>query len=330
MTNHKPNFYLFYGDDAFAIEEAEETMRSRLGDASISSMNISTFDADSVNLNTLQQVCLSMPFLSERRLIFLNRVEKLPHGKEAREAVLRLIEELPPTSALVFTEILDLSRRGALSRYQERSSWLAWVGANPERGYSRIFIRPRGAQFTRWMVDYCISCGGEIEMEAAQLLASMVSEDAQLASLEMDKLISYVGRKRAITAGDVEMLTPYHGQSDVFAMVDAIGNRQGKEASQRLHRMLEDRDSLFAFSMILRQFRLLTQIRECLDQGLNPSQCMKESSFVLNRLSAQARRFSMDDLEKIIHQLLEIDLNSKSGRGDLDTALYALTAVLTA
>ncbi|MBN2554934.1 MAG: DNA polymerase III subunit delta [Anaerolineales bacterium] len=330
MNNRKPNFYLFYGDDAFAIEEAEETMQSRLGNASISSMNISTFEADSADLNVLQQVCLSMPFLSDRRLIFLHRVEKLAQNREAREALLRVIDDLPPSSALVFTEILDLSKKDALSKYQKRSSWLAWIGANPERGYSRMYLRPRGAQFARWMVKYCISAGGEIGMEAAQLLASMVSEDTQLASLEMDKLIAYTGGKRAINTIDVEMLTPYHGQSDVFAMVDAIGNRQGKEASQRLHRMLEDRDSLFAFSMILRQFRLLTQIRECLDQGLNPSQCMKESQFVLNRLSPQARKFTLDELEKIIHQLLEIDLNSKSGRGDLDTALYTLTAVLTA
>ena len=50
-------------------------------------------------------------------------------------------------------------------------------------------------------------------------------------------------------------------------MVDAIGNRNGREALLRLHRLLEDEDPHPVFGMIVRQFRLIIQARECLEHG---------------------------------------------------------------
>jgi len=329
MAEKKVGFYLLYGDDDFAIEQAVKEMAARVGDKAIASMNISHFDASAVSIDEIRQVSLSFPFLTERRLVFVHHSERLPRGKEAEQEILGLLDELPGTTALVFLHILDLSRTSSLDKFRQRSPLIAWIESHPETGFAKPYIRPHGAQFAHWIQQYAQSADGQIEWEAAQVLADMIGEDPQFASLEMDKLLTYTNGERPITTADVERLTPYHGQSDVFALVDAIGNRQGFDASKHLHRILEERDSMFAFAMIVRQFRLLTQIRESMELGLNPASSTRIAPFLVKRLTPQAKKFTLRELESIIHQMLDIDLASKSGRVDLDTALYELTAALT-
>jgi DNA polymerase III delta subunit len=82
--------------------------------------------------------------------------------------------------------------------------------------------------------------------------------------------------------------------------------------------------------MILRQFRLLIQAREAMDRGADPQEEMNTHPYVVRKAAAQARQFSMRQLEEIYRQLLSIDVASKSGGDDLETALDRLIASLTA
>jgi DNA polymerase-3 subunit delta len=142
-----------------------------------------------------------------------------------------------------------------------------------------------------------------------------------MADQELRKLADFVDMARPITAADVEALTPLTNQSDVFAMVDSLGNRQGQQALAHLHKLLADEDPMFAFAMIVRQFRLIIQAREALDAGLNPREVLDAHAFVVDKVSAQARNFSMPQLEKIYRKLSQIDYEAKSGGPDLAVAM---------
>lgn len=329
MNDTTIRFYLFYGNDDYGIEQAVRSLTSKMGDPATASMNISEFEAGVVDLPALREACFSMPFLTERRLVILHHVEHLSKSKETIAAYLEILDNLPPTTALVFTEMLGKIKRDDIGKYRGKSAWIQWIDAHSKTGYGRMFLRPEGAQFVSWVRTYCKEAGGAIDVEAAQLLASLVADDAQLASLELDKLVAFTNGERAIGVADVERLTPYHGQSDVFAMVDAIGNRHGREASRHLHRLLEDQDEMFAFHMIARQFRLILQVQEAVNTGQKPAQAVRQPPFILRKITQQARHFSIEDTERILHHLLDIDVACKSGQADLATSLYALTATLT-
>jgi len=171
--------------------------------------------------------------------------------------------------------------------------------------------------------------GGSIEPQAAHLLSELVANDSRLADRELEKLLDYVNKERPIQVQDVEQLTPFHGQSNIFAMVDAVGQRNGKQAFSHLRRLLEDHPPRYAFSMIIRQFRLLLMAREALDNNINPRKVLNVPDFVADKVSAQARNFSLPDLERIYHKLLDIDLASKSGGADLEVSLDGLLATLS-
>ena len=54
------------------------------------------------------------------------------------------------------------------------------------------------------------------------------------------------------------------------------------------------------------------------------------SSYVLQKISAQTRNFTLEDLEAIYRQLLDVDEQIKTGQSDPDAALEVLPPASTA
>lgn len=329
METPPPSVYLLYGDDTFAITELINRMRQMLGDSTTSDMNTQRFSAIGLDLGTLEEACLSIPFLAARRLIILDHVEKLPQDSSWMDRFLQLLDNLQETSALVLIEHTDVHTRKKEARYKSKSPLYLWAAANPNKSYIRKCATLKGAAFLHWLEQQCHSHGGEIESTAAQMLADLVSDDPLLANHELIKLLDYVDRSRTITIDDIERLTPFRGQSDIFSMVDALGQRRGQAALGYLRLLLEDEDPRYVFVMVVRQFRLLLQAREAIDNGYDPRQVMKVHPFVVDKVSAQARNFLLVDLEHIFHKLLAIDLAVKTGKTFLEVELESLIAALS-
>jgi DNA polymerase-3 subunit delta len=325
--------YLLYGDDDLAMGETLQQMEHKLGDPSLAAMNTQRFSAPGLDLPSLEAAAAAVPFLAARRIIIVHSAERLPSDDATRTRFEQILDRLPDTTAFVLLEKVELPRYRRHEEEQKhlRSCFLhQWAKAHPERSYVRKFEKPTGAEFVRWVSQRCQMLGGEIDGHAAAMIAELVAEDLHLANMELAKLLDFVDRARPIRATDVESLTPFHGQSDVFAMVDAVGLRDARRALAHLHRLLEENDPLYILSMIVRQFRLLLQAREALDGGRDPHQLMREKPFVIDKAIQQARNFSLAELETIYHELLAIDLSNKRGLSALPTSLDLLVARVTA
>jgi len=324
--------YLLYGDDDLAIAEALQQMERKMGDPAVASMNIQRFSALGLDFPSLEATAHAMPFLSSRRMIILQDAERLPHDEASRTRVEHLLARLPETTAYVVVENLEFARfrRSEEEEKHIRNCFLhQWTKAHPDSSYVRKFEKPMGPDFVRWVSRRCEALGGQIDVQAAVMIADLVAEDVHLATAELTKLLDFVDRARPIRVDDVESLTPFHGQTDVFAMVDAIGLRDGRRALAHLHQLLEENDPLYIFSMIVRQFRLLLQAREAMDGGYDPHQLMRERPFVIDRAMQQARNFPLTELERIYHDLLVIDVSNKRGLSALPTSLDLLIARVT-
>lgn len=320
MEHQPPRVYLLYGDDELAQTEFVHRLTEKLGDPVTATLNIQAFEAEGLDLAQLEAACAAMPFLAPRRMVLLRRPSALlrPERGFSRRLMV-LLENLPPTTALLLLEPGDLLEDSPLRR---------WAAANPQAAFVRGFFIPRGDDFVRWLRQRCQAMGGQIEPAAATLLAESVADDPTLAAKELEKLLDYVNRERPIRTADVELLTPYQGQSDVFAMVDALGTGNGRQAQVHLHRLLEQESPRYAFAMIIRQFRLLLQAREAIDDGQDPQTALSIHPFVVRKVVAQARRFSLAELERIYHDLLDCDLAMKTGQMDDSVALDTLLASL--
>jgi DNA polymerase-3 subunit delta len=317
----KPTVYLFHGDDPMAMEEAVDGLIKRQGDPANATMNTQRFSSDSADLAEVAQACAALPFLADRRIVILKKPGRWAGDSERWARFQSLLESLPASTALVLTEPALLS---------EKSPLLRWAQDHPEASLVRSYATPQGGEFDRWLIQRCEARGGSIEPTAAQLLAELVADDAERADQELAKVLDYVDYSRPIRTEDIERLTAFHGQADVFEVVDALGKRDAHTALARLQRLLEDEDAHYVFAMIIRQFRLLLRAREALDSGLAPAQAISAHPVVLRKVTEQARNFTLSDLERIYHHLAEIDLADKSNQTQLDTALIALVAAVAA
>ena len=101
-------------------------------------------------------------------------------------------------------------------------------------------------------------------------------------------------------------------------MVDAVGQRRGPAAQRELHRLLESAEPLYALSMIVRQFRLLLQAREMLDERRERSGDCRgagAASFPAGKVCQQARSFNLADLEQIYSAAVGVRRGDQDGPG---------------
>ena len=327
MSEIIPTVYLLYGDDELGFKAFIDRLRAKMGDPSTADINLSHFAADKLSLGELEQNCISLPFLARRRLVIAEQPTRLMSSDAQRDLFFQLLKSIPPTTALLLIEFIDL--KSSKGRIPKRvSELLQWLQEKHSASFIQRLETPQGSSFIGWIQAQTQELGGQIDPRAAHLLGELVAEDQRLAQQELVKLLDYVNLERPIEVEDIELLTPFHGQSDIFAMVDAIGARNGSQAIKMLHRLLEEESPLYIFSMITRQFRLLLLIRETLDSHRDPKEVLKLHPYVLGKLLNQARNFSKHDLEEIFGSLLQIDLDSKIGQDDLEVAMERLVAQL--
>jgi len=124
------------------------------------------------------------------------------------------------------------------------------------------------------------------------------------------------------------------GQGDIFKLVDALGNRDGRKALSMLRRLMEFQDYYTIIGMMARQVRLLLQTREILDQGGGNQEVLNElklyrTRFLVDLLIGQARRFTFAHLIHIQQTLLEMDEAVKTSQMGTELALEVFTIELT-
>jgi DNA polymerase-3 subunit delta len=323
MSN-PPTFYIFHGEDEFSIANQVTVMRQQMGDK----FNISEVDGTKASVLEVVSLVRVLPFLGDKRLVIvremLSHLSRRGAPKSAKEDLEFLVEALPnlPASArLVFWETKAISDKNPVIKIAQQSP----------AGYVKQFEAPRNV--ARWLEKAAQDYGVTIQPQAAIALANVVGKDLRTADGELLKLAAYVGEKGVITPQEVALLTAYVAEADIFAMADALGQRDGKTAMSHLNRLLDSSQPLQLFSMIIRQFRLLILAREWLDNGGGVSELPKALNvhpFVAQKIGAQARVFpSLSDIEIIYRYLLETDVAIKTGKVKDRLGLEILVAALS-
>jgi DNA polymerase-3 subunit delta len=320
-------FYIFHGPDDLSRNEALAKLKEQMGDPSLADLNTTILDGESLSLGELQQVCDSLPFMLDRRMVIVHHyLTRLGGGGkrdgEALDALVRYLPSMSDSVRLIFVEADTLPKNHPILK----------MAGKHDKGHIQTFEGPGRGGMVGWVVQRTEAKGATIERPAADALVIAVGDDLRLLDSEIEKLAIYAGDERPITADDVDLLVPYAGTANVFAMVDAIGRRDGRTALRVLHKLLDENSApLYLLSMIVRQFRILIQVKELSAQGLAASTIAKRAGlhpFVAEKAQRQAMNFTMGQLEIIYARLLETDLAIKTGQMEDVLALDTLVAAL--
>jgi DNA polymerase-3 subunit delta len=312
-------FYVFHGDDEHSKRNFLAQLQEKLGDKSLVDLNTTRFDGASLTMSKLRHACDSIPFLSDRRLVVVD--DLLKHKPDYLDTLLEYVLALPDTTRLVFCE----------SRTLRKNHPLVQLALQSESGYVKLFKRLEGREISLWIQNRVRESDGLISPKAAHLLAINVGSDLALLDNEIEKLLLYKGEEM-IDVNDVSVLCPYVAEASIFELVDALGSRHGRTSAELLQSKLVDgTDPNFLYSMIVRQYRLLIQVKELAEGGRKPHEIAKTMNihgFVAGKLYQQCQNYEMSQLEQIYAHLLSIDVRVKLSKIEMTTALNLLAAGL--
>ncbi|MFN2116911.1 MAG: DNA polymerase III subunit delta [Candidatus Promineifilaceae bacterium] len=317
-------FYIFHGEDDLTKTEKLASLLTRHGDMAMLELNTTRFNGQ-VPIATLRQAAETVPFISPIRIVLVNNLFSTNPGKEYMKELQTFLPKLPATARLIFLESQTLKKNHPILMLAEQS----------DNGRVLFFPLPEGGQLIRWIQQQAEKDGGEISPRAANLLASLVGNDLRTLENEIQKLVAYkeYSHPKTIEPDDIDLLSPYVAEASIFNLVDALGNRNEQMASTLYQQKLDEgADPFYLFSMFVRQFRLLIQVKELAAEDYAPHSIAQEvgiHDFVAGKLNQQAQGFSIEELEQIYRHLMDIDVAVKIGEADIRTALDLLIAQLT-
>jgi DNA polymerase-3 subunit delta len=327
--------HILHGPDSFRKNQLLAKIKRDVGAPDVIDLNTTTLDGKGLTYSELVHCCDSIPFLSERRLVIVHDLiarlrppkgsRKLREGDQALlDKLLEYLPTLPDSTDLVLVE------EDAVPPSHRLVKLAAQVG-----GQVHAFGMLRPHELEQWLRQNAADKQVSLTRQAAQELIRYVDNNLELLDKEMAKLATYVGPGKQITPEDIRLLVSYVREESIFDLVDALGRREGQRAISLYRQLLDEgSDPLYLMAMIVRQYRLLFQLKSLSEQRVSRAEIMRaigvRHRFVANKLAGQARNYRLEQLERLYRQLQQLDVAIKTGGIDASLGLEAFIAQVCA
>ena len=165
--------YLLYGEEAYLKQQYKQNLVKALnpdGDT----MNFNHYEGKGIDVKQLIDLCETMPFFAERRVVLL---EDTGFFKNKCEELADYMKELPDYLYLVFAET-EVDKRNRMYKAVKACGSIA------------EFIRQDEKTLMRWAAGILGKAGKKITQRDMELLLTKTGTDMGNLRMEMEKLIS--------------------------------------------------------------------------------------------------------------------------------------------
>lgn len=190
-----------------------------------------------------------------------------------------------------------------------------------------IFELPllNNAQLNIWIKNKTAKEEIKIQLQVSQEIINLTGNDLWRINNDVNKLINYKKKEKEIKVEDVKELVSGDVDENIFALTDAISQKNKQLAIKLLEEQYEaGLSNEYIIFMLIRQLKILLQIKTELNKNLNADQIiqkLKLHPFIIKKGIIQARNFTILDLKNSLNRLIEIDFLSKTGQAKSKTLL---------
>jgi DNA polymerase-3 subunit delta len=182
------------------------------------------------------------------------------------------------------------------------------------------FVAPRGAELRHWIGAEARRLGHSIEADAAAELAELVGADLLGLRSTLERLSIAVGSAVPIGMDAVAEHVASSRSHAIYELQDAVSVRAAAKAVGVFRQLLDEGGEPPALvGALVAQIRRLLVAREA--AGGNLPALLGVSPGRVRHVVEAAKRFSSARLRRAIDDLADIDVASKTGRGDSVAAL---------
>ncbi len=200
-----------------------------------------------------------------------------------------------------------------------------------QQPYSQEFKTLSDGQLLTFIKKEAAAYHKEIDATAALRLLNLTSSDPWIIASEIKKL-AFCGDHKIINLAAVNEMVTGSYDENIFGLTDALSAKNKKLALALLEEQyaagLSDE---YLITMLIRQFKILWQIRDALDKKINPALLasrLKLHPFVIKKGLLQAKNFDSPSLKKYLNNLIRLDFLNKNSQADIKTELNLLIANL--
>lgn len=328
--------YLFYGPEEYLRRQALERLKECLFPrADLQEFNLTRLDGNTASTAEIVDAATTPPWGARKRLVIVREAPYFAAGtrsepdnqftpafretgnqkspaEDGTRDLLAYLQSPSPATCLVFDISYPPDRRRSLYRQLEKSG----------RAIEFTWLSP--PDIKRWLNKQAALSGLTIDPEAAGELLLRCGRSLTLLYQEIQKLTLYCRDRAVIDRQAVQAVSPPSLEEDIFAVVDAMGQRQPDQAIDGLRNLLLLRHPpQVILAMLGRQIRLIWQIAIARRQGIRDNQLaslLDLHPFVAQKMSRQSDNFTEDQLRLGLQELHRIDVGIKEGRVDFAAA----------
>ena len=293
--------YLLYGEERYVRRQYRERLRKALCSED-DTMNTHFYEGRDISVGAVIDLAETLPFLAERRVIFISNSGLFKSGGEK---MAEYLAEPNETTYFVFTE----------SEIDKRSKLFKTVNS---KGYAAEFAVQDEKTLKRWAAGVLGKEGKKITENTVQLLLSKTGTNMENIQMELEKLICYCLDREVITDEDVEAVCTTRISNHIFDMINAIADKQQKKALDLYYDLLALKEPpMRILFLIARQCNLLLQAKELKLKGHDQRSIASKIGvppFAAGKYLAQASRFKTEKLRNAVAKCVEAEEAVKSGR----------------
>jgi DNA polymerase III subunit delta len=277
-------------------------------------MAVEKIDCEEVEYPKITEALQSLPFLTSKKLVVLNRPGT---QKEFVENFESLVESISDSTDVIVVEPKPDKRSSYYKLLQKKTEFQQFDELAPQ-------------ELPKWLHEQAKKRGGSLSIGDASYLVDRIGANQQLLESELKKLLTYAP---SVTRKTIELLTEPTPQSTIFQLLDAVfaNNLKRVFSLYKEQRALKVEPAQIV-AMLAWQLHVLAIVKFG-SEHKKPQDIAKEAGinpFVVQKSQNIARKLSQAELKKMIKDLYELDIKMKTTSVDPDEALQQFLISISA
>ncbi|MGE3278332.1 MAG: DNA polymerase III subunit delta [Candidatus Altimarinota bacterium] len=297
--------FFFTGDNATELQEKLRFWQQEFIKKHTDS-NLEVFDeVTQEKIPQIANALESTPFLAEKRMVILRG---FPFSADVKrkvetESLEEVLKSLPDSTLAIFVS----------PNPDKRSRFYKWLNTHAKK---EEFLSPKGREIVSWIQQKFQRHQKAVTPRGAETLAFFCGDDLNRLFQEIEKLSLL--EAASFDEKAIEQYVTPHPEAKIFKALDLVGNIPPEQLLKVFHQLMTSgEDGMMVFYMIVRQFRLLVQIKS-LQEGRLPRDViqkkMKLAHFQIGAFMKQSERFRLETLKRAYRALTEIEYQIKTGK----------------
>jgi DNA polymerase-3 subunit delta len=284
-----PRAYLLRGDDDYLKSQGLKDLLLELVSGDFGDFDFEQMDGDSATSDRVMSGVCIPPFGADRRVVLIKHAQRMPVDQQ--EKLAEKLLKIPESGCLIMVTPAPDKEEGRVKKGSEvvgeLSRAVRKIGKIMEYGGGRPKDRASAAR--EFAQSLFIQAGRKIDAAALTLFLQRVGSDFSTVNSESRKLVDYSADSGKITQTDVLAVTSETPEDRIFALVDAIAERNQVMALKLLDGIFQvgadpNAEAPRTLSMIARQYRYIQQTRLIMDSRNRSLQKENLPDSVINML----------------------------------------------